>query len=97
MESAQYVGDEHLTVILEILLAKAGTAAEKALPYLQEHNPEYYDIFQDTISRPFMVPYTPRNAYTVPGAVRYNHLEYNEYLGDSCFAELVGLTMQNGK
>ncbi len=85
-----------LKSVIEALRRKAGKAAEKALPYLEQANSVYYGIFEDTITEPFVVPYKARKAHVVD-LVGDRQIEYEERVGDTCFADLIGYVNPTGK
>ncbi|XP_052802725.1 UPF0764 protein C16orf89 homolog [Mya arenaria] len=88
--------DSRLLARLRELEALLNTAADAALPYLKDEDPQYYNRFHATIDQPYVLPYEPRT-FSKVGDGQENSLSYDEERGDACYARLMGTYEEGGR
>ncbi|XP_069134715.1 UPF0764 protein C16orf89 homolog [Argopecten irradians] len=77
---------------LTSLSVKLGTTCERALPYVEQTDPAYYERFLHTIDAPYRLPYrvTTFSDDEVEAVTIGKDSLYDEDKGDACYARLLG-------
>lgn len=77
---------------LKSLTKRLDEACEKALPYVEESDPDYYKRFVKFIAKPYILPYIPtRFDSAVIESIRTGkNNSYVEDDGDDCYARILG-------
>ena len=65
---------------------------EKALPYVDQSDPDYYKRFEKTISKPYILPYTrTKFDQALLSTIRLGtKSSYTEEKGDACYSRIMG-------
>ncbi|OWF40274.1 UPF0764 protein C16orf89 homolog [Mizuhopecten yessoensis] len=83
---------------LTALAVKLGTTCERALPYVEQADPAYYERFMQTIDAPYRLPYrvTTLSDDEVESVTIGKNSLYDEDKGDACYARLLGTYEEGG-
>ncbi|XP_071180853.1 UPF0764 protein C16orf89 homolog [Mytilus edulis] len=78
--------------LLKSLTKQLDETCEKALPYIEQSDPDYYKRFEQTISKPYILPYTSTKFdSSVLSSIRTGtNSSYVEEEGDACYARIMG-------
>ena len=65
---------------------------EKALPYVDQSDPDYYKRFEKTISKPYILPYTrTKFDQALLSTIHVGtNSDYTEDKGDVCYSRIMG-------
>ena len=71
---------------------RLGDTCEKALPYVDQSDPDYYKRFEKTISKPYILPYTrTKFDQRLLSTIRLGtKSSYTEEKGDVCYSRIMG-------
>lgn len=77
---------------LKSLNERLDDTCQKAMPYVDQSDPDYYKRFEETISKPYILPYTPTTFDPAElSALRLGaNSSYVEEEGDACYARIMG-------
>ncbi|KAL5015899.1 hypothetical protein ScPMuIL_005488 [Solemya velum] len=76
---------------------KMETIASKAMPYIEDTDPKYFQRFRETIARPYVIGYHPETIDLLDqGFKKGTSPSYDEEKGDACYARLMGTYTENG-
>ena len=82
-----------------LLKNKAGSAAEKAIPYLRKESPRYFKEFKKTIIAPWpnFKPFQKldHNDIPMPALQKKDFIDFNEHKSDHCLTEMSGTEKDN--
>ena len=73
-------------------------AAEKALPYLKEYQPDYYYLFKPVVDKPWSIfqDFKKMKNKTTPSNPELSEHYFDEQISDNCMTEMIG-TNANSK
>ena len=71
---------------------QVGDASDKALPYVENADPDYFTRFIQTIDAPYMIPYNAKKLtdIAISNSMIGKSVQYDEEKGDACYARLLG-------
>ncbi|XP_061162327.1 UPF0764 protein C16orf89 homolog [Saccostrea echinata] len=77
---------------LKSIESKIGETSDKALPYVKESDPAYYQRFLQTISKAWILPYQPMefDDTDLTSVTLGTNSSYDEDYGDACYARVMG-------
>ncbi|XP_076434813.1 UPF0764 protein C16orf89 homolog [Babylonia areolata] len=73
------------------------TTALAGMDYVQETDYDYFRQFQPIVDRPYILRYIPVTLTDLDLTPAGTNQSYDENLGDSCFAGVLGTSVENGK
>ncbi|XP_056008776.1 UPF0764 protein C16orf89 homolog isoform X2 [Ostrea edulis] len=77
---------------LKNMESKIGDTSDKALPYVKQSDPAYYERFLQTIGKAWILPYIPVQfkETDLRSVTLGTNSSYNEDYGDACYARVMG-------
>ncbi|XP_076452210.1 UPF0764 protein C16orf89-like [Babylonia areolata] len=81
---------EDLQRRLQAIVDQFDTAAEAALSYVKEEDPQYFRRFLQVIDRPFLLPYRQKTLQDLSKTPVGDDSSYDEETGDECLSRIMG-------
>lgn len=82
---------------LRELKDKIERAAAAAMGYVRADDPDYFERFEQAVSQPYLLKYTPQKLANLDKTPAGSDESYDEEVGDACFARTMGTYKEGGK
>ena len=83
---------------IKSITSQLDDTCQKAQPYVEQSDPDYYKRFEETISKPYILPYTPTkfDPEILAKVQTGSNSSYVEEKGDACYSRIMGTFYEKG-